>query len=271
MVFVGAASGRTPDSRRQNPDMRLVDLSNPWSAATPPFIGLEFPQITVTHRFATANTFMTRVSTSMHCGTHIDAPCHFVDGGLDMASMPLETFFGDGVVVDVSQGLEEWGLIRPQDITSQAEVRPGDILIYYTGWSRYYAYGKTPDDAKFVKYQPGGGRELAEWIVDMGFRWTGVDTCTPEHPMLNPPFRNGQPELVKEYEERFGVSVDEVFPRDDLAVMHRVPFAEGIVHVENVGGDVEQVLNTRLKLCAFPWKFEGGDASICRLVGFLDD
>jgi kynurenine formamidase len=98
-----------------------------------------------------------------------------------------------------------------------------------------------------------------------------MDTCTPEHPMLNPPIRNNRPDIVRAYEERHGVDVEKAFPREDLAVMHRLPFSHGIVHVENVGGDVATVLDRRLKLCAFPWKFVGGDASICRLVGFLDD
>ncbi len=251
--------------------MRLVDLTHPWSVETPPFIGLEFPSVSVTHRLVTHDTFMTRVATSMHCGTHIDAPRHFIDGGMDMASMPLDTFYGDGVIVDISDAVEEWGVIRPADITARADVRPGDILVYYTGWSRYYHYGETPDERKYMLYQPGGTRELAQWIVDMKLRWTGMDTCTPEHPMLNPPFRNGRPELVAEYEERYGIEVEKQFPREDLAVMHRLPFAHGIVHVENVGGEVQDVLNRRMKLCAFPWKFVGGDASICRLVGFLDD
>lgn len=214
---------------------------------------------------------MTRVSTSMHCGTHIDSPRHFVEGASDLASMPLDTFYGEGVVVDLSDTVDEWDLIRPGDITSRAEVKQGDIVIYYTGWSRYYQYGEEPDEKKYMFYQPGGGRELAEWIVDMALRWTGMDTCTPEHPMLNPPFRKGRPDLVREFEERYDTSVNDLFPMADLAVMHKVPFAAGIVHVENVGGDVKDVLNRRLRLCAFPWKFVGGDACICRLVGFVDE
>jgi kynurenine formamidase len=251
--------------------VRLVDLSHPWGVETPPFIGLEFPAVVVTHRFATHNTFMTRVSTSMHCGTHIDAPRHFVEGGADMASMPLDTFFGEGVIVDLRGEVAEWDVIRPEQLTRRVEIKPGDIVVYYTGWSRYYHYGDEPDERKFILYQPGGGPELAQWIVDMKLRWTGMDTCTPEHPMLNPPFRLGRPELVAEYERRTGCRVDEAFPLEQLAVMHKVPFAAGIVHVENVGGDVETILDRRVKLAAFPWKFVGGDASICRLVAFVDE
>jgi kynurenine formamidase len=52
--------------------------------------------------------------------------------------------------------------------------------------------------------------------------------------------------------------------------MHHVPFNAGVVHVENVGGDIEQVLNRRCVIGCFPWKFVGGEASLCRVVAFPD-
>jgi arylformamidase len=61
-----------------------------------------------------------------------------------------------------------------------------------------------------------------------------------------------------------------VFPKQDLFVMHRVPFRDNILHVENLGGDVEQVLNQRCLIGVFPWRFEGGEASIARVVAFVE-
>ena len=250
---------------------RLVELSHPWGVSTPPFVGLETPRVTVTHRFGTHRTFMTKIETAMHVGTHIDAPCHFVEGAGDMASLPLDRLYGEGVIVDISDQVGEWDVIRPEHITKKMEVRPGDILIYYTGWSRYYAYGETPDEVKYMFYQPGGTRELAEWIVQMQFKWTGFDCVTSDHPMLNYPFRVGRPDLVDEFRARTGIDVERAFPSADLAVTHRLPFRAGIVHVENIGGDVRQVLNRRCTIGAFPWRFVGGEASICRVVAFLED
>jgi kynurenine formamidase len=250
---------------------RLVDLSYPWGADTAPFMGLDFPQVEVTHRFASHNTYMTRVSTGMHCGTHIDAQKHFIEGGADIASLSLDTLYGEGVIVDISDQVGEWDVIKPEHLTKKADIRPGDILVYYSGWSRYYQYGKTPDEKKYMFYQPGGGPELARWIVDMKFKWTAVDTCTPDHPMWNAPFRLRRPELVAECERRLGVPIEEAFPIKHLACMHTLPFAAGIVHVENIGGDIETLLNRRVTIGAFPWKFVGGDACICRVVAFVDD
>ena len=53
--------------------------------------------------------------------------------------------------------------------------------------------------------------------------------------------------------------------------MHKIPFAHNITHVENVGGDIDEVLNTRCRIGAFPWKIIGGDGCICRVIAFLDD
>lgn len=74
-----------------------------------------------------------------------------------------------------------------------------------------------------------------------------------------------------QYEAQTGQSVDERWPREDLFVMHRVPFRAGITHLENAGGDIEQALNRRCMIGAFPLPIEGGEASPCRLVAFLDD
>jgi kynurenine formamidase len=53
--------------------------------------------------------------------------------------------------------------------------------------------------------------------------------------------------------------------------MHAVPFPKGIVHAENVGGDLAALGTRRCIIGAFPWKFVGGEASICRIVAFLSE
>ena len=52
--------------------------------------------------------------------------------------------------------------------------------------------------------------------------------------------------------------------------MHREPFRQGIIHAENLGGDLASLVDRRCVVGAFPWKFVGGEASICRIVAFPD-
>ncbi|MES9143989.1 cyclase family protein, partial [Cutibacterium acnes] len=37
---------------------------------------------------------LTQMSFVVHAGTHIDAPCHFIDKGLDIGSLDLKKFCG---------------------------------------------------------------------------------------------------------------------------------------------------------------------------------
>jgi kynurenine formamidase len=117
---------------------------------------------------------------------------------------------------------------------------------------------------------PGGHTELANWLVDMEIRWTGFDCGSGDHPM-NTHIAERVPHLVPEYEEKIGKKINDIFPRDNWYVMHKVPFAAGCVHVENMGGDIDEVLNRRCKVGCFPWRFDGGEGAMCRLVAFIEE
>src|SRR5918999_787391 len=185
--------------------MRLVDLSHPWNMHTPGWIGYPGSKIYYTQTLQTNRIVSQRVETSLHVGTHLDGPMHAADGAGDIASLPLTKLVREGVVVDVSDVVEDWSIIMPKHITDRIEVKRGDILILHTGYHRYYEGKPQQDLTRYFCMHPGGTRELAQWI-----------------------------------------------------------------HAENVGGDIENVLNTRCIIGAFPWKFEGGEACPCRIIAFLD-
>ena len=48
-------------------------------------------------------------------------------------------------------------------------------------------------------------------------------------------------------------------------------FPISVMPLENLGGDVEQVLNRRCLIGVFPWKFGGGESSIARVVAYLPE
>jgi kynurenine formamidase len=51
---------------------------------------------------------------------------------------------------------------------------------------------------------------------------------------------------------------------------HSWAFQEGLLHAENLGGDIELMLNKRALIGAFPWRYQGLEACPCRIVAFLD-
>src|SRR5687767_15615752 len=44
------------------------------------------------------------IHTSVHAGTHVDAPFHFVADGVTIESLPLETFIGPAIVCAIEPG-----------------------------------------------------------------------------------------------------------------------------------------------------------------------
>jgi kynurenine formamidase len=56
---------------------------------------------------------------------------------------------------------------------------------------------------------------------------------------------------------KLGRSLDQIFPHD-------------VIHIENLGGAIDEVLDRRIHFGCFPWRFQGGEAALCRAVAFLD-
>ncbi|HEY7677389.1 MAG TPA: cyclase family protein, partial [Candidatus Methylomirabilis sp.] len=90
---------------------KVVDLSHPWGMDTPPWVGYPSPKITYTQRLPYNKIVSQWIETSLHIGTHMDAPLHGTPGGCDMASIPLDQLVGDGVIVDISADVGDWGFI----------------------------------------------------------------------------------------------------------------------------------------------------------------
>jgi kynurenine formamidase len=56
-----------------------------------------FPQ-PVIRQIATKPARLTEIHWVVHHGTHLDAPCHFISDGPAIDEVPLERFYGPGVI-----------------------------------------------------------------------------------------------------------------------------------------------------------------------------
>lgn len=262
--------------------MKIVDLSHPINIHTPGWVGYPGSKIYYTQTLQTNRVVSQRIESSLHVGTHLDGPMHMADGGGDMASLPLTKLIHEGVIVDVSDEVSDWSIITPEMITSKVEVKKGDILIIHTGYHRYYEGKPEQDLTRYFCMHPGGTRELAEWMLDMELAWWGIDAGSGDHPM-NTTIRHMRPDLTRRFEQKVGMPVRDYFGEytythhrsgreitEDLFPLHYLAFPKGCIHAENVGGDIDKVLNQRCIIGAFPWKFEGGESCPCRIMAFFD-
>ena len=94
-----------------------------------------------------------------------------------------------------------------------------------------------------------------------------------DHPLATAigPQRNGpiHPHLEQEYFEwSGGVDWKDDFP--EWEPVHNTLFKNGILGIENVGGDLDAVTGKRVTFAFFPWNWDRGDGCIIRLVAMTD-
>ncbi len=136
------------ERKQQNPHAvsfkRIVDLS------TTLYVGMPSWQTSPELKFestkkAVRDIFTITVITQMHMhtGTHVDAPLHSLAEGKTTDKFPLQTYMGEGVVVDLREKKpgEE---ITGTDLEKFSDsVRQGDVVLLCTDW--YKKRGFNPD------------------------------------------------------------------------------------------------------------------------------
>ena len=84
--------------------MRLIDISRPLSAQTPVWPGDRSVKLSWTQSLASGdNVNVGAIETSLHAGTHADAPLHFDPNGDSIEQVPLQAYFGPASVIDVEE------------------------------------------------------------------------------------------------------------------------------------------------------------------------
>jgi len=84
---------------------------------------------------------ITALKMNVHNGTHVDAPCHFIDGGKTIDEMPLDRFIGDAKVVIVGMALtaEEIDAIMA-DVPKKVLLK-GDVELTEENAEQFVQYG----------------------------------------------------------------------------------------------------------------------------------
>lgn len=254
--------------------VKLYDLSIPTGIQTPAWPSYEPLQVQYFKRLSFNGANGQIIRSSNHVGTHLDGQCHFVTGGQDIASIPLDRLYGPGVIVDLSDMAQDYGIYTSRDIEERVEVREDDILFIYTGYSRYGWDQPEADEQRYMLRHPGPTREFWQWCLQKRIKLLGVDCGSQDHPM-NTKIRDWRPDEAKKADaalrRMYGEGLEEIFAPEDYQGMHFALFPQGILHVECLGGEIGKLLNQRTTIGVFPWKFKDGEAAFCRVVAFHEE
>jgi len=116
---------------------------------------------------------VTKICMSVHQGTHIDSPCHFLENGATSESLSIESMIGQCVVIDVSSlDVSEIGKAHIEGC-NLGECRR---VIFKTRNSHLWQTGAGRFDKDFVSLS----LEAAEYLHKQGVVLIGIDYLSIE-------------------------------------------------------------------------------------------
>ncbi len=149
--------------------MKLIDLTHMLQNRTPVYPGDSEMSLTQTKHLEADGFVNHELTINMHTGTHIDGPMHLTRSGLHLSDIPLDSFVGNGIVLDVS-GMQT---IEYREAYEDV-INEGSIVILYTGHSQYFG------QELYFEQHPVLSKELAELLVRKKIKMIGLDTPSPD-------------------------------------------------------------------------------------------
>ncbi len=169
---------------------------------------------------------VSHISCCVHTGTHVDAPCHFINGGATVDQLPLDVLIGPAYVGNLPDVVE----VSPADLEQMKIPHHMLRLLLRTRNSELWAHGTTEFIPDYVALTP----QAAEWVVDRGIRLVGVDYLSVQR------FRDPEP------------------------TTHRTLLAAGVIILE--GLNLSNVPAGLYQLICLPLKLVGSDGAPARAV-----
>jgi len=196
------------------------------------------------------------IKMSTHGTTHVDAPWHYgpmCEGqpAKTIDELPLERFYGPGVVLDVRHKASDQ-VLTVADLQAALEkigheLQAGEIVLVQTGNDRLIG------SPEYFTQGPGVSAEATRWLLEQGIKLTGIDSWGWDAPLKD------QAREAK----RTG-------RRDLFWEAHYVGVDREYCHIERLA-NLEQLPATGFTVCAFPLKVKRGSAGPARVVALIDE
>lgn len=214
--------------------MTIFDISRPLFNGLAPWPGDTAFNYELKWKMAEGATVnVGAVEMGVHNGTHADAPFHFQTDGNTIDRVPLDTYMGDAVVLDLTERFQDGRdeEIKIADIASSADaLNAAPRLLLKTGVWR--------DPRKFPETIPVIAADVPQWLQSRKVKLLGLDLP----------------------------SVDPIDAK--VLVNHHALAATGIAIVESL--DLSKVNAGVYHFSALPLRISGADAAPVRAILWRD-
>ena len=208
--------------------MRIFDVTLTISPDMPVWPGdptVELERVASTDSGDEVN--LSRLSMSVHTGTHVDAPFHFLGGNTaTVEQLSLSELSGRVYVLQIEDRIKI--ITREILVQSVIPARTRRLLLK-TGNSKYWEKGERRFQADFTALSP----DAAVYLVERGIRLVGVDYLSVA------PFMDGAP-------------------------THKILLEAGTIIVE--GLDLSRISPGRYMLYCLPLKLKSSDGAPARVI-----
>lgn len=148
--------------------MHLYDISLPLHEELPTWPGDPRVQIERIRRISDGSpSNLTQLTLTVHTGTHIDAPDHFLDNGVGVDHFPVDLFIGQATVIELPPGRDITAdMLREADLPPQIK-----RLLFKTPNSQRWAEGVREFQEDFMALTA----DAAAYLLSVGVEVIGVD------------------------------------------------------------------------------------------------
>ncbi len=155
--------------------MKIIDLTHPFTNTMPTYPGDAPPSLRQVASIGKEGYTDHRLETTMHMGTHIDAPAHMIEGGKRIDELPLRLFCGKGLALN-ARGRKKLDVeLLTTEPFSNATILSGRIVFFCTGFSKKYR------EASYFTDYPVMTETLAQELVKRKIKMVGFDTPSPDY------------------------------------------------------------------------------------------
>jgi len=205
----------------------IIDITVPFRTDLPLWPGDPRPEVSLMKSVEGGyRCNVTRIDTGVHFGTHLDAPCHFIDGGKTVDQLDLGVLVGRCFVGEIPDTAE----ISSANLDTLNIPEGTERLLLKTSNSELWS---KPDHTFFEDYAALTA-DAARWVVEKGIRLIGIDYLSIQ-----------------------------LFA-DDVSTTHIVLLEAEIIIVE--GLDLRNVSGGVYDLACLPMKIAGSDGAPVRAV-----
>jgi arylformamidase len=208
---------------------KAVDLTHHLRNGMPIYPGDPSPSFERYAILARDGVNLTRLTMGSHTGTHLDAPNHFIEGGIGIDQIPLNKLIGEAYVADFSRKRIGSG-ITAEDLRAHRRIGQDDIVVCFTGCSERWGEDAIRENYTYIT------QDGADYLVSKKVRAVGIDFLSIEQ------FKAPAP------------------------VAHKTLLGNGIFIIESLSKALKQFVGQRILMICMPIKLEGGDGAPSRVI-----